>query len=158
MEKSTDTSAGSSSFIARLSLTVMSPVAPSSMSYCDATKPTESGGISASPYTLMSSSQYVVCPPVERAPKAQPCTSVRPSPSSGAPLPISLRVKSAKGNSKYRQPEKSSLKVTVCRSASSVVDPGFRLSRRSMKRSVPLLFPYSQKLNPLKLLQSCGVH
>ncbi len=89
-------------------------------------------------------------------PNAQPCTSNRPRPSLGAPLPISLRVKIENGNSKSCQPTKSSSKVTVQRSASSVVEPGLRLSRRSMNRRVPEPVPWSHSERPSLVDQSCG--
>lgn len=64
-------------------------------------------------------------------PIANPCTSVRVNPSSGAPLPMFLRLKSANGSSTNRHPDQSSTNRADIRSASSTVEPGVRLSRMS---------------------------
>ena len=81
-------------------------------------------------------------------PSAQPCTSVNPKPSLGAPLPISLRCMLANGILISCQPLKLSGRSIDQRSASSLVEPGLRLSSTSTNMVVPLLLPYSQKEIP----------
>ncbi len=79
---------------------------------------------------------------------AQPFISYRSKSSVGAPLPTAFWVKSAKGNSSCCQPVKSSEKAAVQRWASSVVDPGFRFSSRSMNRLEPEFWPYIHRVKP----------
>jgi hypothetical protein len=52
-----------------------------------------------------------------------------------------LRENDENGNSSSCQPLKSSTNSTEKRSASSVVEPGLRFSRMSMKTVVPLFRP-----------------
>jgi hypothetical protein len=88
-----------------------------------------------------SSMKYRRGPPVPSAPKAQPWTEASVRPSFGAPLPMSLRAKLVNRNRSLRQPVKSSANATVQRSASSLVDPRLRLSRRSTNSVAPLPVP-----------------
>ena len=91
-------------------------------------------------------------------PMPNPCISVRVRPSSGAPLPMFFRVKSANGSSTNRHPDQSSTKRTENRSASSTVESGFRLSSRSTNIGAPELLPRIQKPTPRASLQSCVRH
>ena len=47
---------------------------------------------------------------------------------------------------------------TLQRSASSVVEPGLRLSRTSRNSVPPVLLPYSHRLTPSYVLQSWESH
>src|SRR6267143_423374 len=86
---------------------------------------------------------------VAAAPSVTPYSIwVKPKPSLGAPLPISLRCIPAKGILISRQPLKLSGTSTDQRSASSLVEPELRLSSTSTNRVVPLFLPYNQKEIP----------